>query len=158
MVELHKLKPPVGAKSNRKRKGRGDGSNKGSYSGRGLKGQKARSGGSLPLFFEGGQLPLVKKLPFMRGFYNRFRKSYLPINLDKLEILFESGDKVNPEILYEKNIISKKNSLVKILGKGDLTKSLVVSAHGFSKNAKEKIEKAGGSIEKIESKDGVIDE
>ena len=158
MVELHKLKPPVGSKSNRKRRGRGDGSNKGSYSGRGLKGQKARSGGSLPLFFEGGQLPLVKKLPFMRGFHNLFRKSYVPINLDKLELLFESGDKVNPEILYEKNVISKNNSLVKILGEGDLTKALVVSAHGFSESAKKKIEKVGGSIEKIDSQDGVIDE
>ena len=158
MVELHKLKPPVGSKSNRKRRGRGVGSNKGSYSGRGLKGQKARSVGSLPLFFEGGQLPLVKKLPFMRGFHNRFRKSYVPINLDKLELLFESGDKVNPEILYEKNVISKNNSLVKILREGDLTKALVVSAHGFSESAKKKIEKVGGSIEKIDSQDGVIDE
>ena len=94
----------------------------------------------------------------MRGFHNRFRKSYVPINLDKLELLFESGDKVNPEILYEKNVISKNNSLVKILGEGDLTKALVVSAHGFSKSAKKKIEKVGGSIEKIDSQDGVIDE
>ena len=158
MVDLHNLKSPIGAKSKRKRKGRGDGSNKGSYSGRGLKGQKARSGGSLPLFFEGGQLPLVKKLPFMRGFYNPFRKSFVPINLDKLEYFFESGEKVNPEILFERKIVSKNNSLIKILGNGTLTKPLIISAHGYSKSAKEKIEKIGGSIEKINSKDVEINE
>ena len=158
MVDLHNLKSPIGAKSKSKRRGRGDGSNKGSYSGRGLKGQKARSGGSVPLFFEGGQLPLVKKLPFMRGFYNPFRKSFVPINLDKLEHFFESGEKVNPEILFERKIVSKNNSLIKILGNGTLTKPLIISAHGYSKTAKEKIEKIGGSIEKINSKDGEINE
>ena len=93
MVELHKLKPPVGSKSNRIRRGRGDGSNKGSYSGRGLKGQKARSGASLPLLFACGKLPLVKKLPFLRCFHNRLRQSYVPITSDNFILLFESGPK-----------------------------------------------------------------
>ena len=147
MANLHNLKAPVGAKAKSKRKGRGDGSNKGSYSGRGLKGQKAK--GNMPLSFEGGQTPLVKKLPFMRGFHNPFRKTFVPVNLDKLEYLFKSGEKVNPKILYDRKVISKNNSLVKILGNGNLTKPLVISAHGYSNNAKDKIEKAGGSIEKI---------
>ena len=147
MVDLHNLKSPIGAKSKHKRKGRGDGSNKGSYSGRGLKGQKARSGGSLPLFFEGGQLPLVKKLPFMRGFYNPFRKSFVPINLDKLEHFFESGEKVNPEILFERKIVSKNNSLIKILGNGNLKIKLTVQASAFTVSARSKIESVGGTCQ-----------
>ena len=155
---LSKLQYHPKEKKSRKRLGRGPGSTDGKTSGRGHKGQKARSGGSLPLFFEGGQLPLVKKLPFMRGFYNPFRKSFVPINLDKLEHFFESGEKVNPEILFERKIVSKNNSLIKILGNGTLTKPLIISAHGYSESAKEKIEKIGGSIEKINSKDGEINE
>lgn len=156
MANLHNLKASIGVKAKRKRRGRGDGSNKGSYSGRGLKGQKAKE--NMPLSFEGGQLPLVKKLPFMRGFFNPFRKTFVPVNLDKLEYLFKSGEQVNPKILYEKKVISKNNSLVKILGNGNLTKPLVISVHGYSKSAKDKIEKAGGSIEKLASSKGNLDE
>mgnify|MGYP001160872122 FL=1 len=143
MVRLHQMSPDNGAKSKRKRVGRGNGSGKGTYSGRGLKGQKQRE--SIRPLFEGGQVPLIKKLPHMRGFNNIFKIFYTPINLDILNS-FDDGSKVNVESLIEKKILRKKDSLIKILGRGNLTKGLEVSAHSFSKTAVKKIEKAGGKI------------
>lgn len=143
MVKLHQISPDNGAKSKRKRIGRGNGSGKGTYSGRGLKGQKQH--GSVRPLFEGGQVPLIKKLPHMRGFTNIFKIFYTPINLDILNS-FDNGSKVNVESLIEKKILRRKDSLIKILGRGNLTKDLEVSAHSFSKTAVEKIEKAGGKV------------
>lgn len=143
MVRLHQISPDNGAKSKRKRIGRGNGSGKGTYSGRGLKGQKQRE--SIRPLFEGGQVPLIKKLPHMRGFTNIFKIFYTPINLDILNS-FDNGSKVNVESLIEKKILRRKDSLIKILGRGNLTKDLEVSAHSFSKTAVKKIEKAGGKV------------
>ena len=143
MVRLHQMSPDNGAKSKRKRVGRGNGSGKGTYSGRGLKGQKQRE--SIRPLFEGGQVPLIKKLPHMRGFNNIFKIFYTPINLDILNS-FDDGSKVNVESLIEKKILRKKDSLIKILGRGNLTKGLEVTAHSFSKTSVKKIEKAGGKI------------
>lgn len=143
MVKLHQISPDNGAKSKRKRIGRGNGSGKGTYSGRGLKGQKQH--GSVRPLFEGGQVPLIKKLPHMRGFTNIFKIFYTPINLDILNS-FDNGSKVNVESLIEKKILRRKDSLIKILGRGNLTKDLEVSAHSFSKTAVKKIEKAGGKV------------
>ena len=142
-MNLGTLKPAKGSVRNTKRLGRGNASGKGTYSGRGLKGQKQRE--SIRPLFEGGQVPLIKKLPHMRGFNNIFKIFYTPINLDILNS-FDDGSKVNVESLIEKKILRKKDSLIKILGRGNLTKGLEVSAHSFSKTAVKKIEKAGGKI------------
>ena len=141
MPGLHQLKPSKNSKKNRKRVGRGNGSGTGTFSGRGSKGQKQR--GSVPFLFEGGQLPLIKRLPHMRGFTNIFRVENTPVNLTILEE-FRAGSDVTVEKLLEAGVVRKKNSRVKILGTGELTKKLNVSAHAFSKSAKEKIEAAGG--------------
>jgi large subunit ribosomal protein L15 len=142
MPGLHQLKPSKNSKKNRKRVGRGNGSGTGTFSGRGSKGQKQR--GSVPFLFEGGQLPLIKRLPHMRGFTNIFRVENTPVNLSFLEE-FAAGSDVTIEKLTEAGLVRKKNARVKILGDGDLTKKLNVSAHAFSKAAKEKIEAAGGT-------------
>lgn len=143
MPGLHNLKPAKNSRKNRKRIGRGNGSGSGTYSGRGSKGQKQR--GSVPFLFEGGQLPLIKRLPHMRGFTNIFRIEATPVNLDILEE-FRSGSKVTIEKLVEAGVIRKNSSKVKILGDGELTKKLNVTAHAFSKSAKAKIEAVGGSV------------
>ncbi len=143
MPGLHNLKPAKNSRKNRKRIGRGNGSGSGTYSGRGSKGQKQR--GSVPFLFEGGQLPLIKRLPHMRGFTNIFRIEPTPVNLDILEE-FRSGSKVTIEKLVEVGVIRKNSSKVKILGDGELTKKLNVTAHAFSKSAKAKIEAVGGSV------------
>ena len=143
MPGLHQLKPAKNSRKNRKRVGRGNGSGSGTYSGRGSKGQKQR--GSVPFLFEGGQLPLIKRLPHMRGFTNIFRVEATPINLDILEG-FRSGSNVTIERLVEAGVIRKNSPKVKILGDGELTKKLNVTAHAFSKSAKAKIEAAGGSV------------
>tara|TARA_Y100001934_G_C12280361_1_gene739572 strand:+ start:742 stop:1212 length:471 start_codon:yes stop_codon:yes gene_type:complete len=147
MSKLNSFKLPSKRKS-RTRVGRGNGS-KGTYSGRGLKGQKSRSGGGVPLFFEGGQLPLVKRLPFLRGFKNRFKKDFSIVNLSDIEDNFNEGDKVNAESLFALNLIRKKTSNVKILGNGNLKKNLEISVHAVTKSAIAKIEKSGSSIELI---------
>ncbi len=144
MTGLHELKPARGSKRPRRRVGRGDGSGRGTYSGKGNKGQAAR--GKVPYLFEGGQLPLIKRLPHMRGFTPLNRVEYLPVNLAKLESLFESGDDVTPEILHERRVVRRKKDLIKVLGGGDFTKKINVSAHAFSQTAREKIEKAGGTV------------
>ena len=145
MSKLNSFKLPEKRKS-RTRVGRGNGS-KGTYSGRGLKGQKSRSGGGVPLFFEGGQLPLVKRLPFLRGFKNRFKKDFSIVNLLDIENKFNEGDEVNAESLFNHNLIRKKSSNVKILGNGNLKKSLIIKVHAVTKSAEEKIKKSGSTIE-----------
>lgn len=145
MSKLNNFKLSEKRKS-RMRVGRGNGS-KGTYSGRGLKGQKSRSGGGVPLFFEGGQLPLVKRLPFLRGFKNRFKKDFSIVNLSDIEIRFKDGDEVNSESLFKNNLIRKPNSTVKILGNGELKKNLKFKVHAATKSAEEKINKTGGTLE-----------
>ena len=142
MSSLHQLKPSKKSKKNRKRVGRGDGSGNGTYSGRGSKGQKQR--GSVPFLFEGGQLPLIKRLPHMCGFTNIFRVESTPVNIEILEG-FKAGSDVTVEKLVSIGAVRKKNVRVKILGNGLLTKKLNVIAHGFSKHAKQKIEDVGGT-------------
>jgi large subunit ribosomal protein L15 len=144
-MQAHQLKPPRGAKHPRKRVGRGNAAGQGTYSGRGLKGQKSRAGNKPRRFFEGGQTRLFKKLPFRRGFNNPFRVEYQPVNLDDLQKLDE-GAEVTPELLKEKGVLRSIRKPVKILASGELTKKLSVTAHRFSLAAKEKIEAAGGSV------------
>ena len=146
-VLLHELKKDLSHKK-RKRVGRGPGSGCGKTCGRGHKGQKSRSGYKRRLGFEGGQMPLIRRVP-KRGFTNIFRKVYKVVNLDVLN-RFETGSVINPSLLIEKKIVKGKNSLIKILGKDDVSKPFVVEAHKFSKSAKEKIEAAGGSVKILE--------
>lgn len=146
-MKMHELRPADGAKTAAKRLGRGIGSGLGKTSGKGHKGQKARSGGGVRPGFEGGQMPLVRRIP-KRGFNNRFRKVYSIVNLSALEDKFENGAVVDAEALIVSGILSKiEDAGVKILGNGELTKSLTVKANNFSASAKEAIEKAGGSVE-----------
>lgn len=146
-MNLHELKPATGARKSRKRLGRGIGSGFGKTSGKGHKGQNARSGGGTRLGFEGGQTPLFQRLP-KRGFTNINRKEYAVVNLDKLN-LFDEGTEVTPELLLETGVVSKAKSGIKILGNGELTKKITVKAHKFSAAAKEAIENAGGQTEVI---------
>ena len=146
-MKLHDLKPAVGATTAPKRLGRGVGSGLGKTSGKGHKGAKARSGGGKRPGFEGGQMPLTMRLP-KRGFTNKFRKEYVAVNVDRLEV-FEDGMVVSPVELIEYGIIKKIEDGVKILGNGDITKKLTVQANKFSATAKEKIEAAGGKAEVI---------
>lgn len=142
------LKAPNGARRNRKRRGRGDGSGHGSYSGRGVKGQNSRSGGGVRPNFEGGQLPITKSLPHQRGFTNIFRVEYNGVNLDKLAS-FQEDSKVTPKVLLETGIVRNLNRPVKILGRGEVTVALAVTAHKFTGSARAKIEAAGGSVKEI---------
>ena len=144
-MQAHQLKPPAGAKHAKKRIGRGNAAGQGTYSGRGLKGQKARAGNKPRRFFEGGQTRLFKKLPGRRGFRNPFRVEYQPVNLDDLQ-KFDDGGEVTPELLKEKGILRSIRMPVKILASGELTKQLSVTAHRFSLAAREKIEAAGGTV------------
>lgn len=146
-MKLHELSSLDGSVKNRKRVGRGPGSGTGKTSGKGEKGQNARSGGGVRPGFEGGQMPLFRRLP-KRGFTNIFAKEYVAINVDRLNA-FENGTEVTPELLLEKRIISKIKDGVKILGNGNLEKSLTVKASKFSKSAAEKIEAAGGKVEVV---------
>ncbi len=149
-MKLHDLKPPRGAKKKRKRLARGDAGRGGTYAGRGRKGQKSRSGGNLPHYFEGGQLPLVRRLPYKRGFTNIWRTEYTPINVDQLEERFAAGSMVSPLTLVAAGLIKRRDELVKILGRGELETELTVRAHAFSKSARAKIEAAGGLVEIID--------
>ena len=146
-MKLHDLKPAVGATTAPKRLGRGIGSGLGKTSGKGHKGAKARSGGGKGPGFEGGQIPLMRRIP-KRGFTNKFRTEYVAINVSRLEI-FEDGMVVSPVELIEYGIIKKIEDGVKIMGNGDLTKKLTVQANKFTASAKEKIEAAGGKVEVI---------
>lgn len=144
---LNELKPVAGARQSRKRVGRGTGSGLGKTSGRGNKGQNARSGGGVRLGFEGGQIPLFQRLP-KRGFQNVNRKEYAVVNLSDLN-KFEDGTVVTPELLKESKIVKKLQSGIKVLGQGSLDKKLTVKAHKFSKAASDAIVKAGGTVEVI---------
>ena len=147
-IGQHGLKPAPGAKHARKRVGRGDGSGHGTYSGRGLKGQKSRAGGGTRLSFEGGQLPLVKRLPRKRGFFNPFSIRYTVVNVAKLNI-FEANAEVTPQSLLGAGLIKSAQQSVKILGNGGIDRPLIVKANKFSSTAKSKIEAAGGKVEAI---------
>jgi large subunit ribosomal protein L15 len=148
-VGLHNLKPARGSVRKRKRIGRGPGSGTGKTAGRGEKGQKSRSGYSRKVGFEGGQMPLHRRVP-KRGFTNApFRKEFAEVNLGRLEV-FEDGTIVTPEVLVKWGIVKRVRDGVKILGKGDLTKALTVHAHRFSARAKERIAGAGGKAEVLE--------
>ena len=146
-MNLHELSPAAGSNTKGYRKGRGEGSGNGKTAGRGHKGQKARSGGGVRIGFEGGQMPLARRLP-KRGFHNIFAKRLEAINVAALE-KFEDGAVVDAKALLEKGILSKCEYGVKILGNGEITKKLTVRASAFSASAKEKIEKAGGKAEVI---------
>ena len=146
-MKLHELQPAAGSKKTRTRVGRGLGSGLGKTSGRGQKGQKARSGGGVRLGFEGGQTPLFRRLP-KRGFTNINAKEYALVNLDQLNV-FEDGTEVTPAVLKEAGIVRAEKSGVKVLGNGELTKKLTVKAAKFSKSAEEAITAKGGSIEVI---------
>lgn len=143
-MKLHELEKNINNKK-RMRVGRGPGSGKGKTSGRGEKGQKSRSGVSIPATFEGGQLPLFRRLP-NRGFKNQFKKHYAIVNVEKLNV-FEDGTKVTPALLIEKRIISKELDGVKILGNGDLNKKLNIQAKLATKSALDKIMKSGSTFE-----------
>ena len=143
------LFPATGSKKDRKRVGRGDSSGHGSYSGKGCKGHKARSGYNSKPGFEGGQIPLTKRLPEKRGFFNQFRTEYDLINLEQLN-RFESGSEVTPLDLVAAGLVKSLASRVKILAEGTIKSPLNVKAHKFSGAAKAKIEAAGGSVEEIE--------
>ena len=142
------LRPPKGAKRSRKRVGRGDSSGYGSYSGRGVKGQKSRSGGGVRLGFQGGGLRLIKALPMLRGFTNVFRKDYSVVNIDRLGG-FPASTEVTLDVLVQSGLVRDLRKPVKILGRGELDVSLVVEGHKFSTQAREKIESAGGSVREL---------
>ncbi|WP_294154914.1 50S ribosomal protein L15 [uncultured Clostridium sp.] len=144
-MKLHELKPAAGSRKAPKRIGRGTGSGLGRNAGKGEKGQNARSGGGVRPGFEGGQMPLYRRLP-KRGFTNPFSKEFVCINVDRLNI-FENGTEITPEVLLERRVVSKVLDGVKILGNGTLEKSLTVKGCKFSKSAIEKIEAAGGKVE-----------
>lgn len=146
-MKLHELKANPGARTNRKRIGRGHGSGTGKTAGKGHKGQLARSGGSSAPGFEGGQTPIYRRIP-KRGFTNFTRKEYVAVNIETLN-RFEDGTEVTPELLALSGIAKQQQDGIKILGEGKLEKKLVVRAHKFSKTAKEAIEQAGGSVEVI---------
>ena len=146
-MKLHEYIAPAGAKRSRKRKGRGNATGQGKTGGRGMNGQKQRSGGGVRLGFEGGQMPLYRRLP-KRGFKNRNTKEIVGINVDALE-RFENDTVVTVETLLETGIVKNTRDGVKILGNGELTKKLVVKANAFSEGAKAKIEAVGGTCEVI---------
>jgi large subunit ribosomal protein L15 len=145
-MQAHDVRSPHPRK-NRKRVGRGNGSGNGTYSGRGNKGQKARSGGGVRPGFEGGQNPQIKGLPMMRGFHNPFRIEYQVINLDTLQALPDGVTDVTPALLARHRLVRHSDRPIKILAQGDLARALNVSATKFSSAAKVKIEAAGGSVQ-----------
>jgi len=147
-VRQDELAPAPGSKKDRKRVGRGDGSGHGTYSGRGCKGQKSRAGYKMRPGFEGGQLPLIKRLPRKRGFTNIFRTEYNVININKLNV-FEAGSEVTPESLIAAGIVKSLRHPIKILSDGDINHPLTIKANKFSAAAKAKIEAAGGTAEEI---------
>lgn len=146
-MKLHEIKPSPGANKKAKRVGRGPGSGRGKTSTRGHKGQKARSGGGTRLGFEGGQMPLYRRIP-KRGFTNIFKKEYIIVNVKDLNV-FADGTEVTPELLKEKGLIKSLKTEIKILGDGELEKALTVKTHKISKQATEKITAQGGKVEVI---------
>ena len=146
-MKIHDLRPNTGAKKKRKRVGRGISAGQGKTAGRGTKGQKARSGGGKGPYFEGGQLPLARRLPFKRGFTNIRKVYYKPINLNRLTEFDFDGIEVTPEVMAAIGLLKNANDPVVVLGDGEVNTPLNVKAHRFSATAREKIEAAGGSIE-----------
>ena len=142
------LSPPRGARRNRKRVGRGDSAGQGSTAGRGMKGQKSRSGHGIVQGFEGGQMRMIKGLPMKRGFTNIFKTEYALVKLDTLE-QFDAGQRVYPELLREQGYLRGRSRPVKILGNGEISKNLTVAAHKFTRSARAKIEAAGGTVEEL---------
>lgn len=147
-MKQNDLRPPAGAKHERKRVGRGDGSGHGTYSGQGCKGQKSRSGGGVRLGFEGGQTPIIKRLPHRRGFTNTFKTRYDIVNVGKLGI-FPPQSEVNSRELLKAGLIKSLKQPIKILGAGEIQHPLLVKADSFSTVAQRKIVAAGGKVEKI---------
>ena len=147
-IGLNNIHAPEGSTHKKKRLGRGPGSGWGKTAGRGHKGQKSRSGYSAKIGFEGGQMPLHRRLP-KRGFTNIFKKEWIEISLSALEQNFDTGEEVTPELLHERGLIKKAKRDVVVLGTGEISKALRVSAHRFTKSAREKIEKAGGAVTQI---------
>ncbi len=147
-LSLNNLHPAKGSTHKKKRLGRGPGTGLGKTAGRGNKGQKSRSGYSSKTGFEGGQMPLHRRLP-KRGFNNLFKKQWIEVSLDALEKSFAAEDEITPEVLHERGIIKKAKHDIVVLGNGEVTKAFKVSAHRFTKSAREKIEKAGGTASLI---------
>jgi large subunit ribosomal protein L15 len=148
-MSLNNIRPPKGAKHPKKRLGRGYGSGHGKTASRGHKGAKSRSGHRFKRGFEGGQMPLHRRVP-KRGFHNPFRVEYAVVNLDTLGEVFDAGSAVTPELLRERGLIRDSRARIKVLGRGDLKKKLAVQAHKFSGTAAEKIAAAGGTTEVLE--------
>jgi large subunit ribosomal protein L15 len=144
-VKLHEISSPKGSKKNRHRVGRGIGGKGGKTAGRGMKGQRAR--GTVPAGFEGGQLPLMQRIPKLRGFTNPFRVEYTAINLDAIDAL--GVDELNPDVLVASGLL-RKGDMAKILGRGEVSRALRVSAHAFSASAEAAITAAGGSVERVQ--------
>ena len=149
-ISLNTLKPAKGSTHKKKRVGRGPGSGLGKTAGRGEKGQKSRSGYSRKIGFEGGQMPLHRRLP-KRGFTNIFKKRWVEISLGALDQHFNAGEEITPEALHDRGLIKKAKHDVVVLGNGEVSKALRVSAHRFTKSARDKIEKAGGAVVEIGS-------
>jgi large subunit ribosomal protein L15 len=147
-ISLNSLRPAKGSTHKKKRVGRGPGSGMGKTASRGEKGQKSRSGYSRKIGFEGGQMPLHRRLP-KRGFTNIFKKKWLEVSLAALEQHFSADEEINPEVLHSRGLIKKAKHDVVVLGNGEISKPLRISAHRFTKSAKEKIEKAGGAAVQI---------
>jgi large subunit ribosomal protein L15 len=147
-MKLNDLQPAPGTKKARTRKGRGIAAGKGKTAGRGTKGQRSRSGRGIAPYFEGGQLPLVRRLPHLRGFTNIFREEFDVVNIDTLDAKFEANAIVTPESMVEKGMV-KKALRVKVLARGEIKKPLEITAHAFSERAKEKITSAGGRVTEI---------
>jgi large subunit ribosomal protein L15 len=147
-MALNNLRPPRGAKHPKKRVGRGPGSGHGKTASRGSKGAKSRSGFRFKRGFEGGQMPLHRRVP-KRGFHNPFRVEYAVVNLDTLAEIFDAGTAITPELLHERGLVRVRDARVKVLGRGECGKALTVRAHKFSESAVEKIAAAGGATEVI---------
>jgi large subunit ribosomal protein L15 len=147
-MSLNNLRPPRGAKHPKKRVGRGPGSGHGKTASRGHKGAQSRSGFRFKRGFEGGQMPLHRRVP-KRGFHNPFRTEYAVVNLDVLAEVFDAGSAVTPDLLRQRGLVRETGALIKVLGRGDITKKLTIQAHKFSGSAAKKIEAAGGVAEVI---------
>ncbi len=147
-MKLHDLRPAEGAHKDRKRVGRGISAGGGKTAGRGTKGQNSRTGGPVRPYFEGGQLPLVRRLPRLRGFHNIWRVEYTPVNLERLND-FAANSVITPEALVEAGIIKSVREVVKVLGAGEVDRPLTIKAHKFSASAREKILAAGGQVEEL---------
>jgi len=148
-IGLNNLRPAAGSTHKKKRVGRGPGSGLGKTAGRGNKGQKSRSGYSAKIGFEGGQMPLQRRLP-KRGFTNIFKKQWIEVSLTSLDSRFEANEEITPELMHERGVIAKGRRDVVVLGTGEVSKALRVAAHRFTKSAREKIERAGGAVTLIE--------